>query len=124
MPDIAFDHPLAIAVATAIRAGDVEELNRLLRDNTGLATSRIVAANGGARTLLKITADWPGHFPKGAETVAALIAAGTDPNPPVIGKPDETALHWAASSDDVVVVDALLDGGADIEAPGEGFTGG
>lgn len=29
----------------------------------------------------------------------------------------ETAFHWAASSDDVVVLDALLDHGADIEAP-------
>jgi uncharacterized protein len=33
-------------------------------------------------------------------------------------------LHWAASSDDVAVLDALLDGGADIEAPGAVFTGG
>src|SRR5579871_6714192 len=124
MPDLVFDHPLAIAVTTAIRAGEVEELKRLLHDNPELATSRIVAANGGARTLLMVTADWPGHFPNGAETVAALIAAGAEPNPPVIGKPDETALHWAASSDDVAVLDALLDGGVDIEAPGELFTGG
>jgi hypothetical protein len=36
----------------------------------------------------------------------------------------ETALHWAASSDDVGVLDALLDDGADIEAPGAVFTGG
>jgi hypothetical protein len=27
-------------------------------------------------------------------------------------------LHWAASSDDVEVLDALLDAGADIDAPG------
>ncbi|MFL5976483.1 MAG: ankyrin repeat domain-containing protein, partial [Solirubrobacterales bacterium] len=27
-------------------------------------------------------------------------------------------MHWAASSDDVEVLDALLDAGADIEAPG------
>jgi ankyrin repeat protein len=33
-------------------------------------------------------------------------------------------LHWAASSDDVAVLDALLDAGADIEAPGAVFTGG
>src|SRR5690606_1546670 len=32
--------------------------------------------------------------------------------------------HWAASSDDVPVLDALLDCGADIEAPGAVFTGG
>ena len=47
-----------------------------------------------------------------------------DPNPPALDKPSETALHWAASSDDVEVLDALINGGADIEAPGEGFTGG
>ncbi len=32
--------------------------------------------------------------------------------------------HWAASSDDVEVLDALLEGGADIETPGAVFTGG
>jgi ankyrin repeat protein len=36
----------------------------------------------------------------------------------------ETALHWAASSNDVAVLDALLDAGANIEAPGAVFTGG
>jgi uncharacterized protein len=34
------------------------------------------------------------------------------------GSHDETPLHWAASSDDVEVLDALLDLRADIEAPG------
>jgi ankyrin repeat protein len=33
-------------------------------------------------------------------------------------------LHWAASSNDVVAIDALLDLGADIEAAGAIFTGG
>jgi ankyrin repeat protein len=36
----------------------------------------------------------------------------------------ETPLHWAASSNDIAVLDALLDGGADIEAPGAVFTDG
>jgi ankyrin repeat protein len=36
----------------------------------------------------------------------------------------ETPLHWAASSNDVAAVDALLDAGADIEATGAVFTGG
>jgi ankyrin repeat protein len=35
-----------------------------------------------------------------------------------------TRLHWAASSDDVEVLDALLDGGADIEAQGASIAGG
>jgi ankyrin repeat protein len=61
--------------------------------------------------------------------VAALVAAGADVNAVVTHpNPDnnsrETPLHWAASSDDVDVVDALLDHGADIEAPGAVFTGG
>jgi ankyrin repeat protein len=30
----------------------------------------------------------------------------------------ETPLHWAASNDDVELVDALLDHGAGVEAPG------
>jgi hypothetical protein len=34
------------------------------------------------------------------------------------GPHTETPLHWAASSDDVPVLDALLDAGGDIECPG------
>ena len=37
---------------------------------------------------------------------------------------DETPLHWAASCDDVAVLDALLDAGADIHAPGAVIGGG
>lgn len=36
----------------------------------------------------------------------------------------ETPLHWAASSDDVDVLDVLLDTGADIESPGSVIGGG
>ena len=35
-----------------------------------------------------------------------------------------TPLHWAASSDDVEVARALIDGGADIEATGASIAGG
>jgi uncharacterized protein len=42
----------------------------------------------------------------------------------VTGPHDETPLHWAASSDDVEAVDALLDAGADIDAPGAVLGGG
>jgi ankyrin repeat protein len=56
--------------------------------------------------------------------VTALIAAGADPNAPVLGRFPETPLHWAASNDDVAVLDTLIDGGADIEAPGASIAGG
>jgi uncharacterized protein len=118
----------AVAVVAAIQNGNLEELVRLLDDNPGLATARIVDTKGVSRTLLHITTDWPGHFPDGPKTIASLVAAGADinarfldPSRPAI---QETPLHWAASSDDVAALDALLDYGADIEAPGAVFTGG
>ena len=52
---------------------------------------------------------------------------GTDPNAGLYDSPIdacETPLHWAASSDDVAAINALLDNGADIEAPGAVFTSG
>jgi hypothetical protein len=124
MLNINATEPLAIAVKKAIQEGDLDGLKRLLAEHEGLAKARIVDARGGFRTLLHIAADWPGHFPNGARTVAALIAAGADPNQPHPDKVDETPLHWAASSDDVEVLDALLDGGADIEKPGACIAGG
>lgn len=126
-PSIPADDPRADAVCQAIRDGDVARLRNLLAELPGLARTRIVDAGGVARTLLHIAADWPGHFPDGPQTVATLIAAGADVDAAVVhpgGGAPETALHWAASSDDVGVLDALLDGGADIEAPGAIFTGG
>jgi ankyrin repeat protein len=122
------DDPRAVAVVKAIHEGDVAGLRKLLNDNPGLAQGRIMDEHGVARTLLHIAADWPGHFPNGAQSVAILVAAGADINAVVTSRKAngsaETPLHWAASSDDVAVLDALLDGGADIEAPGAVFTGG
>ena len=113
------DSPLAVAAVSAVRRGDVEGLNRLLRENPGLSTARLGNAGRGSRTLLHIVTDWPGNFPNGAVTVAALVDAGADVNAPMMGgSHSETALHWAASSNDLAVLDALLDYGADIEAPG------
>lgn len=111
-----------------IQKGEVERLRQWLAEDPERGAARIVDGGGTSRTLLHVVADWPGHFPRGAETVAVLIAAGADVNAPVLHtKPHlspETPLHWAASSDDVDVLDALLNGGADIEAPGAVFTGG
>ena len=63
-------------------------------------------------------------FPRGAETVAVLLAAEADVNARFRGPHQETPLHWAASSNDVAVLDALLDSGADIEARGAVIAGG
>lgn len=118
--------PRAVAVTRAIHDGDVDALRALLRDEPALATARIVDPGGVSRTLLHVVADWPGHFRNGAETVALLAAAGADLDAQVQGAAHhaETALHGAASSDDVAVLDALLDAGANIEAPGAVFTNG
>jgi ankyrin repeat protein len=115
---------LAHAVMRAIHKGDVAGLRQLLAEHPALATARIIDRKGSDRTLLHVATDWPGHFPGVAETIAVLIAAGADPSAGSFSKPPETPLHWAASSNDVAALDALLDGGADIEAPGAVFTGG
>jgi uncharacterized protein len=117
---IGTEEPLAVAVVEAIHNGDVPTLKRLLNENPGLATSRLGDddPDGMSRTLLHVATDWPGHFPSGAATVGVLIEAGADVNARFRGPHAETPLHWAASSDDVEVLDALLDAGADIEAPG------
>jgi uncharacterized protein len=117
--------PLAQTLAVAIRAGEVESLERLLQEHLALASARIVDGKGGSRTPLHLVTDWPGFFPRGPEVVAALIEAGGDPNAPVQGMwHAEAPLHWAASSDDVEVARALIDGGANIEAPGASIAGG
>jgi len=116
---------LAEAVA-ALHDGAVERLRDLLAERPELATARVVEAPGGGvdRTLLHVLTDWPGHRPRGAEAVAVLVAAGADANARCAGAHTETPLHWAASSDDVDVLDALLDAGADIEADGAVIGGG
>ncbi|MGP4042966.1 ankyrin repeat domain-containing protein [Streptomyces sp. 2A115] len=118
--------PLAVAVTEAIRGGDLPALRQCLAEHPGLADARIVRRGPGAgtRSLLHIAADWPGHFPHGPAVVATLVAAGADPNARFGGSHSETPLHWAASSNDVPVLDALVEAGADIEAPGAVIGGG
>ena len=122
------EEPLAVAVVKAIQTGDVGLLQRLLGENPNLARATIgkpEIENGSSRSLLHVATDWPGHFPNGAATVATLVAAGADVNARFANPhSDETPLHWAASSNDVAVLEALLDAGADIEAPGAVIGGG
>lgn len=73
---------------------------------------------------MHLPTDWPGYFPNGPQIVRLLIDAGADLNAlttervaesPTPGS--ETPLHYAASSDDADVAEALIDGGADLETP-------
>ena len=116
--------PVAVAATAAIQAGDVAALTALLAEHPGLATASVAGDRDTARTLLHLVTDWPGHRPHGPALVAALVAAGADVDARFTGPHPETPLHWAASCDDVAVLDALLDAGADIEADGAVIGGG
>jgi uncharacterized protein len=128
-PTLPATDPVAAALTDAIRRGDGNALPRLLDGDPALARVRIVGTDGVTRSLLHLATDWPGHFPNIAATIATLAGAGADVNShmaPHPGDPNcvETPLHWAASSNDVAAIDALLDAGADIDASGAVFTGG
>ena len=72
-----------------------------------------------ARSLLHILTDWPGKHPNSCETAKILITAGANVNAPFVGKVhSETPLHWAASNNDVAMIDTLLEHGANIDAEG------
>ena len=121
---VAADDPRAVAATAAVQAGDLAALQSLLTSDPWLATARIGDADC-YRTLLHAATDWPGHFPNGPAVVERLVAAGADVNAhSQFSSHTETPLHWAASSDDVAVLDALLDAGADIEATGAVLGGG
>lgn len=116
---------VAQELVEVIHTGRLERLRELLAQQPGLAGARIVDEKGGSGTALHAATDWPGFFPRGSEVVAVLIEAGADPDAAVEGSwHAETPLHWAASSDDTEVAKALIDGGADIEAPGASIAGG
>jgi hypothetical protein len=101
----------------AVRDGEVSVLRTALAEQPGLAAARLGGDLAG-RTLLHVLTDWPGHRPNAAETVAVLVDAGADVDAPFVGEHAETPLHWAASCDDVHAIDALLDAGAQLDAPG------
>ena len=108
----------------AVRAGDVEGLERLLGETSELAVG--LGPDSG-RSLLHHATDWPGHWPRVAESIAVILRAGADPDLgwPHPTEPDvaETPLHWAASSGDVAAATALLDAGAVVDPLGGIFDG-
>lgn len=124
--DLGPDDAFAAAAAAAVRDGDAGAVAVLLADNPGLAAAYLQhpSRREEAGTLLHVATDWPGHVPNVAAVIRALVAAGANVDARFRGFHRETPLHWAASSDDVDAVDALLDAGADIEADGAVAGGG
>lgn len=117
------DDPVAIAATDAVQTGDLDVLADMLDARPGLATARI-GDPSMSRTLLHAATDWPGNFPNVDKVITFLIARGAEVDARFIGGHTETPLHWAASSNDVSAIDALLDSGADIEASGAVLGGG
>lgn len=116
-----WNEPLAVELTAAVQRGDAELLRQMLDKRPELARVRIIAQGDtfASRTLLHLFADWPGHRRNPQGIVGVLRAAGADLN--ASGDPAKVAeapLHWAASNDDVELVDALLDADADINVPG------
>jgi uncharacterized protein len=119
-PPASAPDPRAFEFATALKRGDVDRLRAMLADEPALATSTV----NGYRPL-HLFADAPGHRPNAAAVVSLLVAAGADLDAHAVDAwHHETALHWAASNDDVELIDVLLAAGADIEHPGSSIGGG
>jgi len=113
--------PVAVELTGVVHAGDLDALRRLIADRPELASVRMIGRkgpDGGWRTPLHAAADWPGYFPAAPATVVLLLAAGADPNDDCGGDRPETPLHWSASTDDLEVAVALIEGGAELESPG------
>jgi uncharacterized protein len=120
---IADDDADAAALRAAIRRGDVDAVTQLLDSRPDLATERFGDQKMSC-TALHMATDWPAHFPHARAVIELLVSRGADVDGRFAGPHRETPLHWAASSDDVEALDALLDAGADIEATGAVLGGG
>jgi len=120
-PTLAHGDPVAVQLTQAIQRGDLQTLERMLQERPELAGVRMIGRHGiegGWGTPLHAATDWPGYFTAAPATVRMLLAAGADPNDNTGGSTPETALHYAASTDDVDVAVVLIDAGADLETPG------
>ncbi len=113
------DDPLAREVIHSINGGDLDSLERMFAAHPELPAAQI-GDSRGSKALLHVVTDWPGFFPNGPTVAKLLIASGSNPNARTEGakhEEGETPLQYAASNDDVEVAEALILGGADIEAP-------
>jgi uncharacterized protein len=119
------DDPIAVELSEVLEQGQVERLRQLLAADPWLSRCVVESAKGGGRTALHLFADWPGHKPNAAAIVRTLVEARADLDAPAVRMwHRETPLHWAASNDDIALIDALLDAGADIEAASSSIDGG
>ncbi len=106
------------AVITAVRSAQWQRVERLLRD--GLDPNLRSTKRGV--TLLMCALSGPRVYP---ETVAALLAGGSDPNRPAAD--GQTSLHWAVravaqpgfATEPLEALDLLTRRGGDIEAESE-----
>jgi hypothetical protein len=106
------DDPAVRALTDAIQAGALDELARILDTDPELA-SGLVGDERQARTALHVATDFPGHFPNTGAVIALLVERGADVDARFVGPHRETPLHWAASTDDVEAVEALVAAGAE-----------
>ena len=119
MMSIQADDARAVALGAAIRSGDVESLERHLRDLPELATARVVDARGVSWTLLHLAADsveqltnafW--HACRGGQQRIAeyLLDRGADLN--WVGHDRKTPCDVAQASGDANLVGWLRARGA------------
>jgi ankyrin repeat protein len=99
--------PPVVDARKAIRRGDVAALEARVAALPALATARIGDPDTSG-TLLHDLADSPGHVPDGPASLRILLAGGADVDAHCAGGHQETPLHYAASNDDMELVDALV----------------
>ena len=124
MTELALDAPQVVDLITAMAEGDVDAVRAAVAAHPAVATARLIDDTTG-REALHLLYGFDGRaIPNSAEIARVLIDAGADVDARFAGPHTETALHWAASCDDLAAMDVLLDAGADIEADGAVIGGG